>query len=64
MGWRVLWMPEDLGYPIIADLRYEGPFEHAVTEIFRAYEKAQRPFWVNGNATQKALQVMEKNAAQ
>ncbi len=63
-GWNVLWMAEDLDYPIIADLRYEGPFEQAVTKIFRAYEKAERPFWVNGNSMQKALVVMEKNTAQ
>src|SRR5260364_311919 len=63
-GWQVLWMPEDLDYPIIADLRYEGSFERAVTDLFHAYEKAERPFWVNGNSTQKALMVTERHAAQ
>lgn len=63
-GWNVLWMPEDLDYPIIADLRYEGTFEHAVTKIFRAYEESERPFWVDGNATQKALIVTEKHSTQ
>lgn len=59
-GWDVTWVPQDLDYPIIGTLTYEGTFENAVTGIFRAYEGAERPMLVDGNPRQKLIVVTEK----
>lgn len=60
-GWDVSWVPQDLDYPIIGTLTYEGTFENAVMGIFRAYEGAERPMLVDGNPRQKLIVVTEKN---
>ncbi|MDH0341967.1 toxin co-regulated pilus biosynthesis Q family protein [Chromobacterium haemolyticum] len=59
-GWDVRWVPDDLDYQIIGNLTYEGSFENAITGIFRAYEKAERPMLVDGNPKQKLLVITEK----
>lgn len=59
-GWDVNWVPQDLDYPIIGTLTYEGTFENAITGIFRAYEGAERPMLVDGNPSQKLIVVTEK----
>ncbi|KAG0189380.1 hypothetical protein DFQ28_003506 [Apophysomyces sp. BC1034] len=60
-GWELRWMPDDLDYPIIGNLTYDGTFESAITGIFRAYEKAERPMLVDGNPKQKVLVITEKS---
>jgi len=59
-GWTVRWTQDDLDYPIIGDLTFDGSFENAITGIFRAYEKAARPMLVDGNVQQKLLVISEK----
>jgi len=59
-GWVVNWLAEDLDYPIIGNLTYSGSFENAVIWIFGAYEKAERPMFVDGNVMQRMLVVTEK----
>jgi len=59
-GWQLRWVPDDLDYPIIGDLTYEGSFKDAISGIFNAFDKAPRPMLVDGNPMQKLLVVTEK----
>lgn len=61
-GWDLDWVPKDVDYAIIGPLSYEGQFEDAITGIFRAYERAERPLDARGNKTQKLLQITEKGS--
>ncbi|MCC9290089.1 toxin co-regulated pilus biosynthesis Q family protein [Pseudomonas aeruginosa] len=45
-GWYVVWNA-DYDYPIKASLTYEGSLLDAITTLFRSYEKAEKPFWVD-----------------
>jgi len=45
-GWDVVWNA-DYDYPIKASLTFEGSFLDAITTLFRSYEKAEKPFWVD-----------------
>ncbi|WP_081019328.1 PFGI-1 class ICE element type IV pilus protein PilL2, partial [Pseudomonas amygdali] len=48
-GWQVIWVPEDLDYPIEAPLSFTGSFSSAVRQIFPLYDNAKRSFVVDGN---------------
>lgn len=59
-GWKIYWRAPEVDYPILGNLVYEGTFETAISAIFNAHEKAERPLWVDGNAKQKVLIIREK----
>lgn len=58
--WQVIWGQEDLDYPIQAQLRFEGSFEQAISELFPLYDSAPRSFIVDGNNSQRVLHVDER----
>ena len=58
--WVLKWNADDLDYPIIGDLTYQGSFQDAITGVFRAYEKSERPMLVDGSVKQRLLVVTEK----
>lgn len=58
-GYKVDWRASGLDYPIDAPLRFQGSYEEAVYEIFKLYEKADRPFVVDGRRRQSRLIVNE-----
>lgn len=55
-GWQVVWGPT-FDYPIVAQLSFDGSFLDAIVEIFRSYEKADRPLLVDVHAAQKLLYI-------
>ncbi|MDU8358495.1 TcpQ domain-containing protein [Pseudomonas syringae group sp. J309-1] len=61
-GWQVIWVPEDLDYPIEAPLSFTGTFSSAVRQIFPLYDNAKRSFVVDGNEGngQQVLHVSER----
>ncbi len=61
-GWQVIWVPEDLDYPIEAPLSFTGSFSSAVRQIFPLYDNAKRSFVVDGNEGngQQVLHVSER----
>ncbi|KWT01494.1 pilus assembly protein PilL [Pseudomonas amygdali pv. aesculi] len=61
-GWQVIWVPEDLDYPIEAPLSFTGSFTSAVRQIFPLYDNAKRSFVVDGNEGngQQVLHVSER----
>lgn len=61
-GWQVIWVPEDLDYPIEAPLSFTGTFSSAVRQIFPLYDSAKRSFVVDGNEGngQQVLHVSER----
>ncbi len=59
-GWKIYWRALELDYPILGNLVYEGSFETAISAIFKAHEKAERPLLVDGNSKQKVLVIREK----
>lgn len=58
-NYTLAWHAEDLDYPIEAPLRFEGSYEDAVASIFQLYDKADRPFVVDGRRAQLRLNVSE-----
>lgn len=58
-SYKVDWLAVGLDYPIDAPLRFQGTFEEAVLSIFQLYEKAERPFAVDGRRSQHRLIVSE-----
>ncbi|UXZ99088.1 TcpQ domain-containing protein [Pseudomonas phytophila] len=61
-GWQVIWVPEDLDYPIEAPLRFTGSFSSAISQIFPLYDNAKRSFVVDGSEGQgqSVLHVSER----
>lgn len=57
--YKVDWLAVGLDYPIDAPLRFQGTFEEAVLSLFQLYEKAERPFAVDGRRSQHRLIVSE-----
>lgn len=58
--WQLIWATADLDYPIEAALQFRGSFADAVTQIFPLYDKARRPFTVDGNVAQRILHISER----
>lgn len=61
-GWRVIWdkSAEDIDYPLLAPVRFQGTFDEAVTAFIKLYEKAKKPLLVDIQATQKLIYVTRK----
>lgn len=59
--WSVQWVAEDVDYPILGTLSYSGSFENAVTGIFQAHQKVERPLRVRGNSQQRVISVTEQS---
>ena len=59
-NWTVQWVAHDVDYPILGTLSYTGSFEQAVTGIFQAHQKVDRPLKVRGNPQQRVIIVTEK----
>ncbi len=59
--WSVQWAAEDVDYPILGTLSYTGSFENAVTGIFQAHQKVERPLKVRGNSQQRVIIVTEQS---
>jgi type IV pili sensor histidine kinase/response regulator len=60
-NWSVQWVAEDVDYPILGTLSYIGSFENAVTGIFQAHQKVERPLKVRGNSQQRVIIVTEQS---
>ena len=60
-NWSVQWGADDVDYPILGTLSYTGSFENAVTEIFQAHQKVERPLRVRGNSQQRVISVTEQS---
>ena len=60
-NWSVQWMADDVDYPILGTLSYTGSFENAVTGIFQAHQKVDRPLKVRGNSQQRVIIVTEQS---
>lgn len=55
-GWQVVWTPA-IDYPIAAQMQFDGSFLDAITAVFRAYEKAEKPLLVDVHQAQKLVVV-------
>lgn len=60
-NWSVQWVAEEVDYPILGTLSYTGSFENAVTGIFQAHQKVERPLKVRGNSQQRVIIVTEQS---
>lgn len=61
-GWRVIWDKgaEEIDYPLLAPVRFQGAFDEAASAFIRLYEKAKKPLLVDIQATQKLIYVTRK----
>lgn len=61
-GWRVIWDKgaEDIDYPLLAPVRFQGTFDEAASAFIKLYEKAKKPLLVDIQATQKLIYVTRK----
>jgi len=61
-GWRVIWdkAAEEIDYPLLAPVRFQGSFDEAASAFIKLYEKARKPLLVDIQATQKLIYVTRK----
>ncbi|OLU25489.1 hypothetical protein BVH03_17705 [Pseudomonas sp. PA15(2017)] len=59
-GWTLIWEQDDLNYPIVAPLRFEGSFQEAIDQVFPLYDKAPRSFVVDGSSSQRFVHIAER----
>lgn len=61
-NWRVIWdrNAEDIDYPLLAPVRFQGTFDEAASAFIKLYEKARKPLLVDIQPTQKLIHVTRK----
>lgn len=55
-GWTMVW-DAAVDYPISAPISFTGCYADALTKLFAAYDKAEKPLLADGHVTQKTLVV-------
>lgn len=61
-GWHVIWgkSAEDIDYPLLAPVRFEGTFDEAASAFINLYRRAKKPLLVDIQVTQKLIYVTRK----